>query len=374
MNDNNEELQKSESDISSVLEKKDYCMLLRELALEYEEKLYSINMQIKTQNNLIKEKENEVAERERTKAHNQDLFSPFYNKPVEDSNLVTVIDNIRNTLLQLEKEQKVYIDKIEGLRAAANYIEKINYNEDDEDDQNSTDVIDESRYNYNDKGLSILEAQEIERQRIARDLHDSTVQNLTSLVHKSELCIKLIDIDSTRAKLELTSMSSTIKSVINEMRGIIYNLKPMSLDDLGLNITIERFASRLMDLNNINVIVHSNEEAKEILPVIKLTLFRIIQEACNNVIKHANASLINIDIVYSENSVTVSVKDNGVGFIINQPAQSEGVKHSSSFGLSIMKERISLLSGTVDIKSEKGMGTTVIVSVPLTIFEGDTNE
>jgi two-component system sensor histidine kinase DegS len=199
------------------------------------------------------------------------------------------------------------------------------------------------------------------------------VQNLTSLVHKAELCIKLIEIDSIRAKLELNSMSNTIKTVINEMRGIIYNLKPMSLDDIGLTVTLERYAGRLMDLNNINVIVRSNEEPKEIHPVIKLTLFRIIQEACNNVIKHANATAINIDIIYDECLVNVSIKDNGSGFNLNN-THSGGGGHSSSFGLSIIKERISLLSGTVDIKSEKDYGTTVTVSAPLTIYEGDKNE
>jgi two-component system sensor histidine kinase DegS len=147
----------------------------------------------------------------------------------------------------------------------------------------------------------------------------------------------------------------------------------MSLDDIGLTVTVERYASRLMDLHNINIIVRSNEETKEIHPVIKLTLFRIIQEACNNVIKHANASIVNIDINYEELKVCVIIKDNGTGFIINNN-QGEGHGHSSSFGLSIMRERISLLSGTVDIKSEKGIGTTVSVSAPLTIYEGDKDE
>lgn len=351
-----------------------YGSLLRSLVLEYEEKLYAIKIQIRNQSKLLKQKENELEERERTQIHNLDLFSPIYNKAQDDKDFITKIEQIKSKINELENEQRQISDKSNRLKEAAAILDNVKENVDAPGTIEGIEEDQDELYNYQVKGLSILEAQEIERQRIARDLHDSTVQNLTSLVHKSELCIKLIDIDSTRAKLELSSMSHTIKSVINDMRGIIYNLKPMTLDDLGLTVTIERYANRIMDLNNIRVLVHSNEETKEILPVIKLTLFRIIQEACNNVIKHAGASIISINIIYEEHKVTVTIKDNGSGFNINPSGNKEHSTHSSSFGLSIMRERISLLSGTVDIKSEKGIGTIVTVSAPLTYYEEEKNE
>ncbi len=347
------------------------ALLLRELMIEYEEELYVKKIEIKDQQNLLKQKEDELHERERTIVHNIDLFSPIYQETKEDKKLSAYVEQLKQNIKSLQLEHDKLIEKIDGLKSAINIIDQhINITTENED---TSDDMKENNMLVYDKGLSILEAQEIERQRIARDLHDSTVQNLTSLVHKAELCVKLIEIDSIRAKLELNAMSNTIKTVINEMRGIIYNLKPMSLDDIGLTVTVERYASRLMDLNNINIYVKSNEETKEIHPVIKLTLFRIIQEACNNVIKHANATIINIDIIYEEHKVNVSIKDNGNGFSMNHPA-SECQGQSSSFGLSIMNERISLLSGTVDIKSRKGHGTTVTVSAPLTIYEGDKDE
>ena len=350
---------------------KSSALLLKELMIEYEEQLYAKKIEIKDQQNLLLQKENDLHERERTMVHNIDLFSPIYQETKDDKDLSAFVEQVKQNIESLQREQDKLIEKIEGIKTAINIIEEhINISTENEDSTN--DTTENSMLVY-DKGLSILEAQEIERQRIARDLHDSTVQNLTSLVHKAELCVKLIEIDSIRAKLELNAMSNTIKTVINEMRGIIYNLKPMSLDDIGLTVTVERYASRLMDLNNINIYVKSNEETKEIHPVIKLTLFRIIQEACNNVIKHANATMINIDIIYEDHKVNVSIRDNGNGFSMNHPA-SECQGQSSSFGLSIMKERISLLSGTVDIKSKKGHGTTVTVSAPLTIYEGDKDE
>jgi two-component system sensor histidine kinase DegS len=157
------------------------------------------------------------------------------------------------------------------------------------------------------------------------------------------------------------------------MRGIIYNLKPMTLEDLGLTITVQRYANKLIDLNNIDVNVDANEEPCKILSVIKLTIFRVIQEACCNILKHANASLIDINILYEKDMIKVTVKDDGAGFNteklhLNNPEQI------SSFGLSIMKERISLLSGSLEIQSEKGKGTTITISVPLTNYEEEKNE
>jgi two-component system sensor histidine kinase DegS len=342
-------------------DRKNCCILLKDMAVDFEEKLYDIKTQMNQQINLLKQKELELNESERTQDHNLDLFSPISNRINDTSEIIDSIAHIKLRINELNQELQKYNNKIAGLKSAAEYIEKIDINM--KSDQNS-----DIHNSFNDIGLSILEAQEVERQRIARDLHDTTVQNLTSLVHKSELCAKLIDIDAIRAKLELNAMSNTLKMVINDMRGIIYNLKPMTLDDLGLTITVQRYANRIMNLSNIEVIVTNNEEVKNILSVIKLTVFRIIQEACNNVIKHANASLINIDINYEKDSLSVSIKDDGVGFNMECMNTNTSVQ-SSSFGLSIMKERISLLSGTLDVNSEKNKGTIVTIYVPLTAHE-----
>jgi two-component system sensor histidine kinase DegS len=365
MFDNNMNTDSKTKDIME--ERKASGILLKNLAVDFEEQLYSVRIQLKSHISLLQEKERELAERERTKVYNRELFSPIQNQANNIMELTSAIEELQKGIEELNKEQQRLTDKIAGLKTAAKCVDALVNKEE------SVEAVFEKSLVLNDNGLSILEAQEIERQRIARDLHDSTVQNLTSMVHKSELCIKLIDIDAIRAKLELTAMSNTIKTVINDMRGIIYNLKPMTLDDLGLTITVQRYANKIMDLNNIHVMVQTNNEVKEILPVIKLTLFRIIQEACNNVIKHAGATMIDIDIFYEEHRVKVIVRDNGLGFNIDK-LQTNSTEQSSSFGLSIMKERIALLSGTLDIQSEKGKGTVVTVSVPLTICEEEKNE
>jgi two-component system, NarL family, sensor histidine kinase DegS len=350
-----------------IEERKASAILLRDLAVDFEEQLYSVKINLKSRLSLLEIKELELSERERTKVHYRDVFTPLYNKSLDTNDLLQEINQLKEEIDAILESKEKLIQKIQGLRSAAQSIDIL------VTEAENIIVNEDQRQNIIDKGLSLLEAQELERQRIARDLHDTTVQNLTSLVHKSELCAKLIDIDTIRAKLELNTMSNTIKSVINDMRGIIYNLKPMTLDDLGLTITVQRYANKIMDFNNIQVKVQANEERKEILPVIRLTLFRIIQEACNNILKHANASLINIDINYDENRIHLKIRDNGSGFNMDE-IYPNSPEQASSFGLTFMRERTSLLSGKFEIQSDKGKGTIITVSVPFSKCEEERNE
>ncbi|WP_310603619.1 sensor histidine kinase [Anaerosporobacter sp.] len=215
-------------------------------------------------------------------------------------------------------------------------------------------------------GLKLLETQEIERKRIARELHDSPVQNLTTLIHKTELCTRLVDLDPIRAKLELQTMIGTIKTTINDMRNIIYDLRPMSLEDLGLVITVKRYIKQFIDSTTMKVILNVENERKVKSDIIDLTLFRIIQEACNNAVKHADASVIHIDLIYQEEGIELVIEDNGCGVDNNakREAKNEADKSLSGFGLSMMKERVGLLSGKIDIRSVINEGTKISVYVP----------
>ena len=212
--------------------------------------------------------------------------------------------------------------------------------------------------------LTLLETQENERQRISRELHDSTVQNLTSMIHKIELCSKLIDMDPIRCKLELTMMSRTLRDIINDTRQMIYNLRPMSFDDIGLEITIERALDKLKNEKACNINFTIEGESYQINPVIGITLLRIIQEACNNAIKYANSSAIAVKLIYEINEVSISIEDDGVGFDVENLDVSNR-KDNSGFGLSMMKERVYLLSGEIAIHSKKNEGTKILVRVPI---------
>ncbi len=212
--------------------------------------------------------------------------------------------------------------------------------------------------------ITLLEAQENERQRISRELHDSTVQNLTAIVHKAELCSKLIDIDSIRCKLELTMMSRNLRDIINDTRQMIYDLRPMSFDDIGLEVTIERALDKIKNDMSCNIGFTVEGEPYFIKPVVGITVLRIIQEACNNAIKYAESNFISVKLIYEEDEIIISIEDDGNGFDIEN-LDTSSRNDNSGFGLSMMKERVYLLSGEIEIQSKEDIGTRIEVRVPI---------
>lgn len=212
--------------------------------------------------------------------------------------------------------------------------------------------------------ITLLETQENERQRISRELHDYTVQNLTSLVHKAELCSKLVEMDPVRCKLELSMMSKTLRDIINDTRQMIYNLRPMSFDDIGLDVTIERALEKIESSESKKINFEVEGETYQIKPVIGLTLLRIIQEGCNNAIKHASASYVQVVLIYQSDMITVKIEDDGKGFDTSH-ISTDSREDNSGFGLSMMRERVYLLSGNIEIDSKIGSGTKITVNVPI---------
>lgn len=213
-------------------------------------------------------------------------------------------------------------------------------------------------------GIALLEMQEKERQRISRDLHDYTVQNLTALVHKTELCSKMVDIDPVRSKLELSMMSKTLREIIDDTRYMIYNLRPMSFDDIGLEIAIERALDKLEMSGQKKIKFSVEGEAYELKPIIGITLLRIIQEGCSNAVRHAKSSYIKVMLTYHADHISVLIEDDGKGFDMQlSPNKNEDY---SGFGLRMMKERVYLLSGKLEITSREDCGTKILVRIPVT--------
>lgn len=224
----------------------------------------------------------------------------------------------------------------------------------------------EQKFQMDSEKIHMLEIQEMERQRIARELHDSATQNLIALFNKVEFCSNLVDMDSIRCKLELQTVMNYLKSIISDIRGTIYDLRPMSLDDIGMDVTLNQFIDKAKAESNIKISLVDEAHVlseKNMRAVLKLTLFRIIQEGINNAIKHSKADHIEIRISKNENIVCVIIKDDGKGFL-KEKLESINRKDNSGFGLSMMKERTYLLSGKFEIKSEPGKGTEVMVKIP----------
>ena len=215
----------------------------------------------------------------------------------------------------------------------------------------------------NPYGIKILEQQENERSRIARDLHDSVVQVLTSLVHKCEICSKIIDVDPIRAKLELEIMSRNLRDSISEIRNIIYDLRPMSFDDLGLNVTLESYINDLKSRTNMEINLNIEGGISEISSIMQLTIFRIVQECTNNSIKHSKGKKLDISLKYETNNISLKVIDDGVGFETDSEDNKPGTR--TGFGLDMMKERVALLNGKIEMSNNEGKGTCIEVNIPI---------
>lgn len=209
-------------------------------------------------------------------------------------------------------------------------------------------------------GAKVIKAQEEERRRVARDIHDGPAQALANVVFRAEVCERLMDSDLTRAKIELAELREQVLAVLRDTRKLIFGLRPMALDDLGLTPTIKRLLDMMQERNGIigEIRVSGNEQRLD--PSIEVGLFRVIQEALLNIEKHAQASFVRIRIDFSDQTVGLFVEDNGKGF---DPSVSVDAEH---FGITGMQERMALIGGEIQIKSQIGKGTKVCLQVRLT--------
>ena len=178
-----------------------------------------------------------------------EIFSPRQKKndfaKQEIDKLLSHKEELKETVASLTESANELEEDIQAIREALGQPVEIN------DIDIEDEYIESVYYEDTTYGMKILEQQENERSRIARDLHDSVVQVLTNLVHKCEICSKIMDVDGIRAKLELEIMSRNLREAISEMRNVIYDLRPMSFDDLGLTGAIEN----LIDVLNNRFVI-----------------------------------------------------------------------------------------------------------------------
>ncbi|HQD28350.1 sensor histidine kinase [Acetivibrio saccincola] len=221
--------------------------------------------------------------------------------------------------------------------------------------------------------LKIVKAQEEERQRIARDIHDGPAQLMSNVVMKAEICERLVETDPVKAKDEIRGLKSVVRNSLQDIRRIIYDLRPMSLDDLGLIPTLQRHIAAYQEESNTVVMFNTKGVCKDLKPVISLTIFRIVQEAINNIKKHSDAKNVEIDLEFSEKELMLNISDDGKGFDISL-IDMKNHNINGGFGLLSMRERVELLGGMFEISSGIGKGTVLKITVPLISREEVSNE
>ena len=213
----------------------------------------------------------------------------------------------------------------------------------------------------------VISAQEEERRRLARELHDETAQTIAALSIALDRARHELEDAPPDAVAQLQEAQAIVKRLLEETRRLILDLRPMALEDLGLVPAIRWYAETHLQQEGVTTTIESDRPAVRLAPHLEVALFRIAQEAINNIAKHADAKQATIRLFFSDAAVRIVVADDGRGFDVDRALASTG----SSVGLLGLQERARLLNGRVDIRSESGKGTQLTLEVPISIDEAD---
>jgi signal transduction histidine kinase len=207
----------------------------------------------------------------------------------------------------------------------------------------------------------LVEAQEKERRHLARELHDEVGQNLT--VAEMNIRNALKQSRSQQSWNRLKEALNSVEQVLDQVRDLSLELRPSMLDDLGLEPALRWYLKRQAESAGIKADVHTDHLDRRLDPVIETECFRVTQEAVNNVVKHAKAHNVTVDLRRTDGNLDLLIRDDGVGFDVD--AVREQAVHGNSLGLLSMEERAALAGGGLEFKSAPGEGTEVHAWFPI---------
>lgn len=208
-------------------------------------------------------------------------------------------------------------------------------------------------------------AQEAERSRLARELHDEVVQQLIALGHSVDRVGRLVERDPVEAAERLRNIRGNLTSLVSDLRAIIGDLRPPALDELGLLPAVELLL-RTSDDNGPQVSISVQGDERRLAPQSELALFRIIQEAWNNIRRHAQARHMALGFAYAAHGLRVTITDDGVGFA---PPRNDETP-DGHWGVRGMRERAELTGGTLALQSAPDQGTTITIHIPYPGVDG----
>ncbi|NGQ95621.1 sensor histidine kinase [Brevibacillus sp. SYP-B805] len=210
-------------------------------------------------------------------------------------------------------------------------------------------------------GIRIIQAQEEERKRVAREIHDGPAQSMANVVLRTEIVEKMLKNERIlEAQMELHELKEMVRYSLADVRRIIFDLRPMALDDLGLVPTLQKYIQTFEERTKLTVDLVVFGKEQQLDSSTKAALFRLVQECLNNVAKHAKARFVQVKLEFQQKVLVLIVKDDGVGFRMEEKKVG-----GNSFGIMGMKERTQLLDGTMEINSAPMQGTKVMFQIPL---------
>jgi two-component system, NarL family, sensor histidine kinase DegS len=204
----------------------------------------------------------------------------------------------------------------------------------------------------------IVNAQEAERQRLSRQMHDGPAQALSNFILQTEIAMRLLDADPAQAKDELGSLKTAAMSTFQKVRNFIFELRPMMLDDLGLVPTLRKYADAFKEQTGLDVSVTVTGSERRLEPYLEVMIFRAVQELLGNAARHSQATLIKVLVDLGNDFLRINVDDNGKGF------DPDSLKESTNLGLKLIRERAEMLGGNFEIDSAVGSGSRISFTVP----------
>lgn len=205
----------------------------------------------------------------------------------------------------------------------------------------------------------VVNAQEAERQRLARQMHDGPAQAMSNFILQTEIAMRLLDADPKKAKDELASLKASAMGTFQKLRNFIFELRPMMLDDLGLAPTIRKYIEAFKEQTALDATLTITGTERRLEPYLEVMIFRAVQELLGNAARHSQAGAVKIQVDMGNDALRVSVDDNGRGF---DPEAAQG---TTTLGLRLIRERVEMLGGTFSVDSALGKGARILFTVPV---------
>jgi two-component system sensor histidine kinase DegS len=207
----------------------------------------------------------------------------------------------------------------------------------------------------------IIEAQEEERRKISRQMHDGPAQALANFILQAEIALRLFDNDPTKAREELNNLKASASSTFSHVRDYIFDLRPMMLDDLGVVPTVRRYIDAFREKSGLDLSVVVTGSERRLEPHIEVLIFRTVQSLLGNVREHAQATQAKVLLNLDDNQVSATVEDNGKGFNADAVVEEEG----GGKGLRTLRDRVEQVGGAIEFESKAGEGTRVTFKLPI---------